>query len=92
MDRTVFPFGCYVKVIRTPDPWESSGESDDDRADYVGHVGLVVEGPDGQENPLYLVRFPSHKAEAAGQRNIERSALGFVSDPVAPICDTCLEG
>lgn len=89
------PVGGYVRITRPPDPWESSGESEKDLAAYVDHVGLIVEGPskmDEPDDPMYLVRFPSHKGEAAGQRNIERSAMELVSVPAAPICNTCLEG
>ena len=88
-----FLIGSYVEVVQAPDPWESSGESDEDRSAFIGHIGLVVEGPTGCDgDDLYLIRFPSHKEEATGQRNIERSALRLVSSPIRPVPDTCLEG
>lgn len=85
--------GSYVQVVAVLGPWESSGEDDGDLGAYIGHVGLVVETMVLEDiGPFGLVRFPSHKAEAAGQRWVEVEALRLVSTPTRSLCDSCLHG
>lgn len=83
--------GDYARVVLQPSPWESSGETEQDLFDLVGHVGLVVEVIDGES--LALLRFPELREEnSTGQRNVELSALEFVSRPNAELPRVMVEG
>jgi len=86
--------GDYVKVIAIPGPWESSGESDEDRESYVGHVGVILERVLGDDDPEFdfcYVSFPLtdwevwDERDRSHQRNIERSCLEKVSTPAKPL-------
>ncbi len=95
MPKPKFRLGDYVQVIATPDPWESSGETDSDRAAYVWHVGVVVEGPVNLDDGMpatYLLRFPDSRRERTGQRNIEETVLTFVSRPRDELPLACIDG
>jgi hypothetical protein len=85
-----YPIGSYVIVGAEPGPWESSGEDEEDIAALVGHVGVVVEVSDmeddeGVNDPMHLIRFPDRNDERTGQRNIESSCLGFICNPNQPL-------
>lgn len=85
-----YQIGDYVQVVRVPDPWDGSGESEEDRRSYVDHVGIVAELEedflkDEQGNPIdmLLVRFPCsvHDWEYTTQRNIESTSVRLISRP-----------
>jgi len=93
-----FQLGDYVQVIRTPDPWEGSGESLKDRESYLEHIGIVVGVENGFDvtnheksfNYYYdmiTVRFHccSVDREEIHQRNIESFSLRLVARPYLPI-------
>jgi len=86
--------GDYVQVIRTPDPWEGSGEELKDRESYLEHIGVVVEAneevgnrEDGEYYDMVLVRFPRYDTlkEETTQRNIESFSLRLMSRPYTSI-------
>jgi hypothetical protein len=78
-------------VTGRPDPWESSGEDDNDITSLLGHVGIVVESLGEEDDPLHLVRFPDVNHERTGQRNIESSKLMCVATPAVPITNHLFE-
>lgn len=75
--------GDYARIIAVPEAWEGSGEPPEDRLALLGHVGLVIEVPDGTDaDDCALLRFPWAGSEGVtGQRNVELSALARVSSP-----------
>lgn len=84
--------GDYTKVINVPQPWEGSGEEEEDLQSFVGHVGVVVEATiDG----FVLLRFPHHGIcdHRTGQRNfaLPEDQLELVSSPPTPITECCYE-
>ena len=96
-----FRIGDYVQVIKTPDPWEGSGEVDPEH--HIGHIGIVVEVERGSEfddfEGMAYVRFPytgakwtEPKGICCCERNIEFEALLLISRPEHSMCQTTVEG
>jgi hypothetical protein len=83
--------GDYALIVKVPDAWEGAGEDPEDREALLGHVGLVVEVPDPNQeyfglDDCVLLRFPWLNSEGVtGQRNVEITALEVVSSPALPI-------
>jgi DUF971 family protein len=72
----VMKVGDYALVVAVPEEWEGSGETDQDRLAYVGHVGRVEDITDDYA----LVIFPWDEGFTL-QRNIELTALRCVGMP-----------
>jgi hypothetical protein len=89
--------GDYVRVTKTPDPWEGCGESKEFRESLVGHIGIVIEvGADTYINDeCLLIAFVwrNGSGDASGfQRNIEHDSLELVYRPEMTLDATDMEG
>lgn len=82
-----FKVGDYVEVVRAPDSWEGSGESEEDRQAFIGHVGRVGEvvAEVDDDFMLYIIFNDYFASEGTAGRNIEGKSLKLVSRPDKPL-------